>query len=273
MKATWVGVISCCLVIYYGIVHSASNPAVLLNFHALILVVGGTIAIALLTYSSTRLLEVLDFILFGFLFRIKKEETIAARDLIAHIDVYYRKPQSFEISGKPHPFITESFRLLYDKELDAKKLETILLDRRNAVKRKYLEDAKILNNIAKYPPHLGLLGAASGMIEMMAGLGTSGVDSIGASMAIALSATLWGVGLNNFVFLPLSDNSMKISEDEIYLRDIIIECCVLIKRQATHDDVINCCFNKLALLDRVKLTSDYRDIRQEQKNSTNRHAS
>lgn len=260
MKATWTGLFACIAVVYFGIVHSAKNPWILLNSHALILVIGGTLAIALLTYSAPRLMAVMDFILFGFLFKMRKQEDAVARDLIAHIDRHFNQFPSFEMTGKPHPFLVESFQYIYRSDISAKEFETILIDRRNSVKRSYLEDAKILNNIAKYPPHLGLLGAASGMIEMMGGLGKDGVDSIGASMAVALAATLWGVGLNNFVFLPLADNSMKASEDEIYLRDIMIECSLLIKKGKAHEEVIRTCLNRLSLKDRAQITAEYKQL-------------
>lgn len=260
MKATWTGIALCCLVIYYGIVHSLSNPMVLMNAHAVILVLGGTIAIAFLTYSPKRLAEVMDYILFGFLFRMKKTEVAVAKELIYCIDVFYRRAPSFSLREQPHPFLGDAVALLNKKVHTPQALQEALLTRRNSVKRKFIEDAKILNNIAKYPPHLGLLGAASGMIEMMSGLGVSGTDSIGAAMAVALSATLWGVGLNNFVFLPLSDNAMKAAEDDVYLRDIIIECIVMMRKGSTHDEVIKACLNRLSLTDCSEITTELRMI-------------
>jgi chemotaxis protein MotA len=235
--------------------------------HAMILVCGGTVAIAFLSYSTERLIEVFNFVFFGFLFRFKKTESTLARDLISFIDHRFRRPPSFEIRGTVHPFIVESFKLLDRHDLDFKQTKKTLLDRRNAVKRRYTEDAKILNNIAKYPPHLGLLGAASGMIEMMTMLGKTGVDGIGGAMAIALSATLWGIGLNNFVFLPLSDNSMKSAEDEIYLRDVILECALMIKRNEDYDAVIRTVIGRLALSDRAGVQKEYQAIQDQIRNS------
>lgn len=262
MKATWFGLSACFLVIYFGIVHSMTNPIILLNHHAMILVCGGTIAIAFLSYSTKRLAEVFDFIILGFLFRLKKTESATARDLISCIDRRYNRYPTFKIVGRIHPFLDEAFRLLDRQDLEFKHLRSTLLDRRNAVKRRYIEDAKILNAIAKYPPHLGLLGAASGMIEMMTMLGKSGVDSIGGAMAVALSATLWGIGLNNFIFLPLSDNSMKASEDEIYLRDIIIECVLMMKRGEDYDSVVRTVISRLALSDRAEVQNEYQAIQE-----------
>lgn len=257
VKSTWSSLIFCGIVIYFGIVHSLTNPGILLNMHAVILVIGGTISIAFLSYHPYRLMDVVDYILFGFLFRYKKTEKKVAQDLISYIDSCYHRPPTFPIEDKVHPFLRESFDLLNRPDFSAEQLQSSLMDRRNSIKRRYIEDAKILNNIAKYPPHLGLLGAASGMIEMMSALGKAGIDSIGGAMAVALSATLWGVGLNNFVFLPLSDHSMKVSEDEIYLRDIIIACCLMIKNKEAYEDVIATCLNKLSIVDRNSLAQEY----------------
>lgn len=260
MKATWTGLLACGLVLYYGVIHSASNPGVLLNPHALILVIGGTLAIGFLTYPVSRLSATLDFVIFGFLFRMKKEEVSVARDIISCVDNHYKMFPTFETSSKPHPFLREMNDLLGNSAVSADDMETILVDRRNAIKRRYLDDAKTLNNLAKYPPHLGLMGAASGMIEMMSQLGKSGTETIGASLAIALGATLWGVGLNNFIFLPLADNSTKAAEDEIYLRDIIIECGVYMKRNGSYRMAIQTCLNRLAIEDRVNLKKEYNDL-------------
>lgn len=250
MIAAWYGLAACAAVIYWGIVHSASNPAILLNPHALILVIGGTVAIGLLTYQPGRLLEVMDFVVFGFIFRAKRKETTVAQDIVCQVDAHFGVGSSGKRSKKPHPFLGDVFALLRREDLDYETLERRLLDWRNAVKRRYVEDAKILNNLAKYPPHLGLLGAASGMIEMMSGLG-GGTDGIGAAIATALTATLWGVGINNFVFLPLADNASKAADDEIYLRDIMIESALLIKKGATHDQVAQLCVDRLSLIDRI----------------------
>jgi flagellar motor component MotA len=260
LKSNWLGLLLIGLVVYFGLVGSLSNPQILLNSHAVILVCGGTIAVSLLSYSYSRLVQVTHFVIFGFLFRMKKTDVAIAKDLINHIDRHYTEYPTFPLSADPHPFLTEAFRLLENRKLSSVELRNVLRDRRNAIRRRYVEDAKILNNIAKYPPHLGLLGAASGMIEMMTGLGKDGVDTIGSAMAVALSATLWGIGLNNFVFLPLSDNSLKSAEDEIYLRDIIIECSVLISEGATNESVVNACFNRLSLAERASLKEEYQEI-------------
>jgi chemotaxis protein MotA len=254
MKSTWTGILICGLVIYFGVVHSAGNPAILLNSHALILVLGGTIGIAYLTYSAKRLNQVYNYIVFGFLFKTKKNESSVIHDIFAMIDAYYELVPRFSPTGDLFPFLKDAMNLLENPEYDATTLQEILVDRRNSVKRLYLEDAKILNNIAKYPPHLGLLGAASGMIGMMSGLGKVGIESIGASMAVALTATLWGVGLNNFVFLPLADNSTKAAEDDLFLRDIIIETCIQMKKGYSHKKVITNCRNKLSMMDHYEVS-------------------
>lgn len=102
------------------------------------------------------------------------------------------------------------------------------------------------------------------MVEMMSGLGKVGIDMIGASMAVALTATLWGVGLNNFIFLPLADNSTKSAEDDLFIRDVIIETCLLIKKGASYEDVIKNCLNKCSITDRFEISKKVKILAEDQ---------
>jgi flagellar motor component MotA len=95
-----------------------------------------------------------------------------------------------------------------------------------------------------------------------------GIESIGASMAVALTATLWGVGLNNFVFLPLADNSTKAAEDDLFLRDIIIETCIQMKKGYSHKKVITNCRNKLSMMDHYEVSRILRTSNGQTKNAS-----
>ncbi len=242
----------CGLVTYFGIVHGMSMST-LFNSHALILVLGGTVAIAVFSYPLERLGDVIQFVNKGFLFKRKNSDFKMIEDLVLSIKTWYGT-DGIEIDvSRTHPFVRDSFRILQEPGLDSDDVSHILKSRKDAVKRKYFEDAKILNNIAKYPPHLGLLGASSGMIAMMAGLGKGGIEIIGGSMAVALTATLWGIFLNNFIFLPLSDNANKAAEDEMYFRDIVCESIVMLKCNMQEKVVTETVVSRLMSIDRIAI--------------------
>lgn len=242
----------CALVVYFGIVDGMPLKT-LFNAHALILVMGGTVAITFFSYPLARVQEVYNFVIKGFLFKRKRSDIKMIEDLILNIKGWYGS-SGFEMNlKKAHPFVSDSFGVLVEPGLSTNDVSHILRSRRDAVKRKYFEDAKILNNIAKYPPHLGLLGASSGMIHMMANLGKGGIDIIGSAMAIALTATLWGIFLNNFVFLPLSDTANKAAEDEMYFRDIICEAVVMMKDEMQEKVVTETVVSRLMSVERIQI--------------------
>lgn len=226
---------------------------VLFNSHAIILVLGGTAAITLFSYSLDKLSEVWTFVTKGFLFKRKQDDSKLIEEFLYAIKHWYKNDTEYFQQAKLHPYIRDCFHVLNEPNLTVDDVQVILESRKSAVKRKYFEDAKILNNIAKYPPHLGLLGAASGMVQMMLGLGKDGVDMIGSAMAVALTATLWGIFLNNFVFLPLSDSAQKSAEDEMYTRDLIDEAIVLIKANKQEKVVTETVVSRLTVVMRMNV--------------------
>lgn len=265
-RSVLIGLIACGLVTYFGIVHGLSAPSMLLNSHALILVCGGTVAITLFSYSFEKIEEVLNFIKNGFMFKKTKKEMALIEDLLVAVKGWYGTDRLYVDMNAKHPFIKDSFRILNEADITASDVAHILNSRKEAVSRKYFEDAKVLNNIAKYPPHLGLLGAASGMIQMMMSLGKGGIDIIGSAMAVALTATLWGIFLNNFIFLPLSDSATKAAEDEMYIRNMIVEAVILMKKGYSEKVVTETVVSKLSAQQRIMLKHKFQQLKQQNQN-------
>lgn len=257
-SSVFIGVAACIAVVYFGIVHGLSAPEMLLNSHAIILVIGGTVAITLFSYSIEKISEVWNFVSNGFFFKKTKKDVAMIEDLLVTVKNWYAN--SWYQNSSNHPFVNDAFRVLSEEDITASDVTHILNARRDTVARKYFEDAKVLNNIAKYPPHLGLLGAASGMIQMMVGLGKGGIETIGGAMAIALTATLWGIFLNNFVFLPLSDSATKAAEDEMYIRNMIVEAVILIKKGHAEKVVTETVVSRLSAPQRISLKHKFKQL-------------
>ena len=229
-STTIFGAIIACSIVYFGGLKSVKNPMMFLDAHAILLVVGGTIAAALLAYPVAHLAQVLDFILFG-VFRYRKTDYVTLIEEFAEIQQAVINQDS-GIIYRPfsHPFLSETVALLMKKSLNTEETASLLQDRVYVFNRRYLQDAKILNAIAKYPPAFGLLGATTGMISMMTNLGgPGGTAAIGASMAVALVATFWGIAMANFVFLPLADNAQKAFLSDEFTRNFIKDGAMLIK--------------------------------------------
>ena len=217
------------LVIYFGVLHGAKDATIFLNNHALILVAGGTLAASLIAFPFSQLFNLADFLYHGVLFKRRVDSANIVDQIRTASQFFQKNPDDLRMANADHPFLAEGFILLRKNYLETDDLRSVLASRRLAFKRKYQQDAKVLNAIAKYPPAFGLLGASTGMIAMMTNLGGSGgTAAIGSSMAVALVATFWGITAANFVLLPLADHANRSFLRDQSLRELISEGLVMV---------------------------------------------
>jgi chemotaxis protein MotA len=76
--------------------------------------------------------------------------------------------------------------------------------------------AKMWESAGAYAPTIGILGSVVGLLQVMNGLGD--VSKLGAGIAAAFVATIYGLALANLVFLPLS-TKLRAIIFELTLRD------------------------------------------------------
>lgn len=233
-KSSFIGFTIIAVVLYLGVFHHSKVPGIFLDPHAIMLVLGGTLAAALVAYPFKSLVRTFDYLVWGLLFKTKQKYLDISQDL-ANIRSCYVTGQKYVVDPNSHPFVVEAIIFLFNKNIDDEAFEEILLNRSETFRRRYKDDAKILTALGKYPPAFGLLGASTGMIEMMQNLGGGGSAGIGQAMAVALVATFWGIALANLVILPLADSASKASEEDNTLRSLVIEVMMLIRRNANDD--------------------------------------
>jgi chemotaxis protein MotA len=81
--------------------------------------------------------------------------------------------------------------------------------------------ARVWEAAGGYSPTIGILGAVLGLIHVMENL--SDPSKLGAGIAVAFVATIYGVGLANLVFLPIA-NKLKAHIDRmVSRREMIID--------------------------------------------------
>lgn len=97
------------------------------------------------------------------------------------------------------------------------------------------EPADVLDAAAGYAPTLGILGAVLGLIHVMENLAAPG--KLGAGIAVAFVATVYGVGSANLVFLPLATKVRARARGEAVEREVIIEAVSAIQLN-THPRLI-----------------------------------
>ena len=76
---------------------------------------------------------------------------------------------------------------------------------------------------------MGLLGAVTGMIALLGGLGKPGAEkTMGPAMSIALVATLYGIALANFFIIPIGESLVDSAKEMKRKNEIIIQGIKLI---------------------------------------------
>lgn len=105
-----------------------------------------------------------------------------------------------EIAQIPHAFLHRGLMLAVDgTSLDNLKE---MMDLEIKLEMSDAEmDAKVLEAAGGYAPTIGILGAVVGLIQVMKHL--DNLSQVGAGIAVAFVATIYGVGSANLLFLPL----------------------------------------------------------------------
>lgn len=204
---------------------STKNPYIFFNLHATLVVMGGTIAAAAISFGFNRLKVLAGVIIRRVIFGHKNFDPVQViRDLMNIAEAYRtRSPELRNIvNNLSDPFIKEGMEAVFEQMIDPDDLIRILRTRSLSIYARYHEEAMKFKALAKFPPAFGLMGAVMGMIGIMAELGNSGASaSIGPSLALALVGTLYGVALANLIILPLSENLLD-SAREIKTKNLII---------------------------------------------------
>ena len=120
-------------------------------------------------------------------------------------------------------------------ERDSNRLRTFLTMDLNNISTRHIGAQEIILYMAAYAPAFGMLGTVLGLIIMMNKFQMSGetssidfnvADQFSAllvGMGTALITTFYGVFLANMVFLPIAGKLKRRSENEIMVKNIVLE--------------------------------------------------
>jgi chemotaxis protein MotA len=189
---------------------------------AALVVFGGTTAALLVSYPLSSLSHALQSV--GRAFRT---EPPPDRDLVARFAGYATRARrkglfalEDEIAELEDPFLALAVELAVDGFPAADVRRTLESDSRN---REQVDetDAEVFEAAAGYAPTLGILGAVLGLIHVMDNLAAP--SRLGAGIAVAFVATVYGVGSANLLFMPLATKLRARARAAALSREVVIE--------------------------------------------------
>lgn len=213
------------------IIMSTSNSKMFLDLHAFMIVIGGTLAASLLSFSTSKLITMTK-VFFKKVLGKNEDITIALNELV-DLAKGYRENDNYLRDKAPTlrtPFLRDALEIMVDGGIDPDELDKILVKRAVNQNHRYEEDADMFKTLSKFPPAFGLLGAVIGMITLMQGLGgADAFQKVGPAMAVALVATMYGIAVANFIFLPLGENLARVNRMDHIVRMMVVDGVKLIR--------------------------------------------
>jgi chemotaxis protein MotA len=81
--------------------------------------------------------------------------------------------------------------------------------------------AKVWESAGGYAPTIGIIGAVMGLIHVMENL--SDPSKLGAGIAVAFVATIYGVGSANLLFLPIAGKLKSLVARQVKLKEMVLD--------------------------------------------------
>ena len=118
------------------------------------------------------------------------------------------------------PFVRKGLQLLVDGA-EPMRLREVLEVELGTYEHHMKSAAKIWESAGGYAPTIGILGAVMGLIHVMENL--SDPSKLGAGIAVAFVATIYGVGSANLIFLPIAKKLLACIGDMVAIREMYID--------------------------------------------------
>lgn len=122
-------------------------------------------------------------------------------------------------------FVKRGLRLLIDGN-EPGEISKILEIEIDSIAANEMSAARVYEAMGGYSPTIGIIGAVMGLINVMNNLADPA--ALGPGIAVAFVATIYGVGLANFLFLPMSSKLKTISSDLTQYQEMVLEGVVSI---------------------------------------------
>ncbi|MEF3280901.1 MAG: MotA/TolQ/ExbB proton channel family protein [Elusimicrobiota bacterium] len=203
-----------------------------MNIEALLVVMGGTFCALLVNFPLSRVIglwKVLKKVMtskgedtsklvstfVALSQKAKKEGFLALEADVKNInDDFMKRAIQLVIDGADHDFIKN----MLETELDF-------------IRERHKIGREIFNALGTYAPAFGIIGTVLGMILMLSTI--DDVAQVPRRMALALASAFYGLGSGYWLFLPMAGKLKLRSEEEIFIKEIIIRGVLLLQSGAT----------------------------------------
>lgn len=226
--ATIIGMIMGFGAIFGGAAIEGVHIKALIQPTAALIVLGGTFGAAFVSFPLSAIITAFKDIKFAFLPNKVDHEGVV-KDIINYATKARRNgliSLEQEAQAVKDPFVKKGISLVVDG-IDPQKLrETIEADIM-AYEDHSKHSIEFYEAAGGYAPTIGIIGAVLGLIHVMSNLSDS--SKLGAGIAVAFVATIYGLMTANIVCLPVATKLKIRMKEEILRRVMILEGLIAIQ--------------------------------------------
>ncbi len=152
MKSSIIGVFSAIILTTIALFEATPQTVVYVNLVAFLIVFGGTMSAAIITFGVKDLFKI--FITSRKVFSGEQYTPKAMISQLIDVAVKINKNKEsigYLVTDKTlHPFLRDGLKFIYN-DFDRDQIERILLSSLSEVKERYMRDVEILKTLSKYP--------------------------------------------------------------------------------------------------------------------------
>ncbi|MDO8988255.1 MAG: flagellar motor protein [Sideroxyarcus sp.] len=198
------------------------SVSVLMQMAAFLIVFGGTIGAVMLQHPHKVFMTGIRMAGWVFVtpqidtqklaYQITAWGSVARKDGILALEA--------QLKNIDDPFVHKGLQMLVDGNSAEKIREVMDVDLQTYETLRW-QAARVWESAAGYAPTIGILGAVLGLVHVMQSLAEPA--KLGAGIAVAFIATIYGVGSANLVFLPIAGKLKILIQDQVNMREMLID--------------------------------------------------
>jgi chemotaxis protein MotA len=201
----------------------------LLNVDAIVLIFGGTLGSIMISYPASILRKVPMALRIMF-FPPKRPSAQTLIEAIVKLAEKARREGVDSLAEDspyvPHPYLGDCIQMLVDgldQDMIRERCERDMLTTR----QRHDQISGIFRSAGTFAPIFGLLGTLIGVVQVLRNI--TDPKAMGGSMAVAMTASFYGIFSANFLFLPISNKLNHYSEEEFLSRELITKGALAIQ--------------------------------------------
>ncbi|MDB4867689.1 MAG: Chemotaxis protein MotA [Cohnella sp.] len=221
-KTTVYGLLAGILAVVGGFLWEGGHWQGLFEKTAILIVFGGTFAATAISYPWSRLKRIPHALRQAF--RPNEEDSGQLIEDLVEFATIARREGVLALESKasihPNQFLRDGLQMVVDgtdPDLNRQILEVEI----DSLEQRLEQQAKIFESAGGYAPTMGIIGTVMGLIHVLGNL--SEPSTLGPSIAVAFTATLYGVATANIIYLPIATKIRSRTVEEVHFLELMLE--------------------------------------------------